>query len=166
MSIYNKPLPRPGEHLRRQHLHSFIIVLWILCLVAYLVVMEKAIEAHAYLPQGPGDQDPRVFMFGKRGRKARQDTVQALNIIRTVLTVAHVPILTATLATTLPALTQRMRGRDPPSLTVEQLFLLADKTWAGAGGWYEALLVGNLSWQWWRLDVPSKLVDRKMLIKR
>ncbi|KAF8254095.1 hypothetical protein K440DRAFT_639875 [Wilcoxina mikolae CBS 423.85] len=54
----------------------------------------------------------------------------------------------------LPVLTQKARGSKAPArLSVDQLFLLADRTWAGGRGWYQALRIRNLSWQWWRLTL-------------
>lgn len=62
----------------------------------------------------------------------------------------QIPIITGALAATIPILTQRTRGRTAPNINAEQLFLLADRTWAGAGGWYDAFRVGRLSWEWWK----------------
>lgn len=149
-AIDEKPSPARGQYLRRYHIHSVIIVVWIAFLIAYLVAIEQALIAHEYLPERHEDRSHQAWAFGRRGTKSREAVVQGFSIARTLLTVAHVPLITATLATTLPRLTQKYGNREPPKLSLEQLFLLADRTWAGAGGWYEALCVGNLSWHWWK----------------
>lgn len=163
---------KAGTPLQYHNRQTYIIVFWIFCLVSYFVAIEQAIRAHALLPD-PNNDAPESYSFGRRGTRRREITVQAFNVGRTLLTVAHVcyaplvlnaradttlahtctqlPIITATIATTLPMLTQKTKGRkQPPTLSMEQLFLLADRTWAGAGGWCEAIRIGNLSWEWWR----------------
>ncbi|KAF8427358.1 hypothetical protein EV426DRAFT_699183 [Tirmania nivea] len=92
--------------------------------------------------------------FGRQGTPWRKGIVNGLSVARTVLAILHVPIMTAALSSTLPPLTQKLEGEvPPPKLTAAQLFLLADRSWSGAGGWISAMKVGNLPWVWWRLTL-------------
>ncbi|RPB00908.1 hypothetical protein L873DRAFT_1804185 [Choiromyces venosus 120613-1] len=143
--------PPRGAYLRKHHLQTYLIGLWILCIIAYIASIEKAIHAHQLSP-AVEDLTAESLSFGLRGTRRRQETVQIFSFARTILTAIHIPIITATLSSTLPILTQRTKGRGT-NINAEQLFLLADRTWAGAGGWYEAFRVRRLSWEWWKLTI-------------
>ncbi|KAG0131078.1 hypothetical protein HOY82DRAFT_647615, partial [Tuber indicum] len=130
---------------------TYLIGLWILCIIAYIASIEKAIHAHQLSPEME-EPTPESLSFGLRGTRRRQETVQIFSFARTILTAVHVPIITATLSSTLPILTQRTKGRGT-SINADQLFMLADRTWAGAGGWYEAFRGRRLSWEWWKLTL-------------
>ncbi|CUS08986.1 unnamed protein product [Tuber aestivum] len=140
--------PPRGVYLRKHRVQTYLIGLWILCIIAYIASIEKAIHAHQLSPEIE-EPTPESLSFGLRGTRRRQETVQIFSVARTILTAIHIPIITATLSSTLPILTQRTKGRGT-TINAEQLFMLADKTWAGAGGWYEALRVRRLSWEWWK----------------
>ena len=81
--------PEGSVRLQKYHLHTYIICFWIACLFGYFVAIERAIHAHELLP-GTSNNAPESYSFGLRGTKRRVITVQAFNVGRTILTVAHV----------------------------------------------------------------------------
>lgn len=90
-----KPLPPPepprGNYLRRHHMQTTFICVWVLCIIAYIVAIEKAIYAHGQLtPSGGATADGVGGSFGRRGTRRRQETVQIFSFARTVLTAVHV----------------------------------------------------------------------------
>lgn len=80
------PLEPPwGNSLRRHHMQTGIICVWVLCIIAYIGAIEKAIAEHSRpTPDGVGSS------FGGRGTRRRQEAVQILSFARTVLTALHV----------------------------------------------------------------------------
>lgn len=134
-----------GTPLKKHHTQTYLAIVWFSILVTYVILIEYCVHAHN-LPLDIQYKADDGVTFGQRGTSTRRTVVQAFTVIRTILTAAHVPIMTGTLAATLPALTQRVKGKNPLKLTASQLFLLADRSWGGAGGWYEAFLVGKLPW--------------------
>lgn len=81
------PPPEPpwGNPLRRHHMQTVIICFWVLCIIAYIGAVEKAIAEHSQpTPDGAGSS------FGGRGTRRRQEAVQILSFARTVLTALHV----------------------------------------------------------------------------
>ncbi|KAF8475781.1 hypothetical protein BDZ91DRAFT_788450 [Kalaharituber pfeilii] len=141
-----------GTKLITRHAQSYLAITWLAVLVVYVCLMEYAVYAHKLSPDLTKDETD-VITFGKQGTPWRSAVVQWFSVARTILAVAHVPIVTGTLASTLPPLTQSFEGRMAPRLTASQLFILADRSWAGAGGWYNALRIGNLPWAWWKLTI-------------
>ncbi|KAF8457209.1 hypothetical protein BGX38DRAFT_1159775 [Terfezia claveryi] len=142
-----------GSPLRTHHFQCYLSISWLFFLIAFVCLLEYAAWAHSL----PSDRT-RDWMdwraFGRQGTPWRKGVVNGLSVTRTVLAILHVPIMTAVLSSTLPPLTQRLEGRVPPhKLTAAQLFLLADRSWSGAGGWISAMKVGNLPWVWWRLTL-------------
>lgn len=84
------PLDPPrGVYLRKHHLQTYLIGLWILCIIAYIASIEKAIHAHQ-LSQAVEDPTPESLSFGLRGTRRRQETVQIFSFARTILTAIHV----------------------------------------------------------------------------
>lgn len=81
-------LPR-GVYLRKHHLQTYLIGLWILCIIAYIASIEKAIHAHQ-LSQAVEDPTAESLSFGLRGTRRRQETVQIFSFARTILTAIHV----------------------------------------------------------------------------
>lgn len=97
----NKNAPNPpisplqkqtrGNYLRKHHMQTAIICIWVLCIIAYIVAIEKAIYAHSKLT--PGEQNSMMGAensFGNRGTRKRQETVQIFSFARTILTALHV----------------------------------------------------------------------------
>jgi len=81
--------PPGGVYLRKHHLQTYLIGLWILCIIAYIASIEKAIHAHQLSPE---IEDPTAesLSFGLRGTRRRQETVQIFSFARTILTAIHV----------------------------------------------------------------------------
>jgi len=135
-----------GSPLRTHHCQCYLSISWLVLLIAYVCLMEYAAWAHS-LPSDRTRNWRDWRTFGQQGTPCRRGVVNGLSVTRTVLAILHVPIMTASLSATLPPLTQRLEGKvPPPRLTAAQLFLLADRSWSGAGGWISAMKVGNLPW--------------------
>lgn len=135
-----------GTPLRTHHSQCYLLISWLIFLIVFVCLMEYTAWAHS-LPsdQIRGWKNWRVF--GQQGTGWRKGVVNGLSVTRTALAILHVPIMTAALSSTLPPLTQNLEGKaPPPKLTAAQLFLLADRSWSGAGGWISAVKVGNLPW--------------------
>lgn len=143
--VYSSDDTKRGTPLKTHHRHTYLLIGWLVLLIIYIILMEYAVYAHSLSPDLTR-HDTDVVTFGKQGTPWRSAVVQWFSVIRTLMTVAHVPIVTSALASMLPQSTQRTHGKNPPNLTATQLFLLADMSWAGAGGWFTALHVGNLPW--------------------
>jgi len=135
-----------GTPLRTDHCQCYLSISWLVILIAFACLMEYTAWAHSL----PSDQTlhwREWRAFGRQGTPWRKGVVNGLSVARTVLAILHVPIMTAALSSTLPPLTQNLEGKmPPPKLTAAQLFLLADRSWSGAGGWISAMKVGNLPW--------------------
>lgn len=85
------PLEPPWGHtLRRHHMQTIIICIWVLCIIAYIGAIEKAIAEHSQ----PTSNQPGAMgvagSFGGRGTRRRQEAVQILSFARTILTAVHV----------------------------------------------------------------------------
>lgn len=85
------PLEPPwGNPLRRHHMQTIIICSWVLCIIAYIGAIEKAIAEHS---QPTSDRPGSMGVggsFGGRGTRRRQEAVQILSFARTILTAVHV----------------------------------------------------------------------------
>lgn len=85
------PLEPPwGNPLRRHHMQTIIICIWVLCIIAYIGAIEKAIAEHS---QPTSDRPGSMGVggsFGGRGTRRRQEAVQILSFARTILTAVHV----------------------------------------------------------------------------
>lgn len=137
---------RNGAPLNTHHTQIYLSICWLTILIAFVCLMEYAAWAHS-LPSDTTREWKDWRAFGRQGTSWRKSVVQGLSVTKTILTIIHAPIITSTLASTLPQLTQRLERKvSPPNLTAAQLFLLADKSWSGAGGWISALKVGHLPW--------------------
>ncbi|KAF8540667.1 hypothetical protein BDD12DRAFT_880026 [Trichophaea hybrida] len=80
--------PQCAVPLQKYHLQTYIICFWITCLFSYFVAVERAIRAYELLP-GTTNNAPESYSFGCRGTKRGEVAVQAFNVGRTILTVAH-----------------------------------------------------------------------------
>ena len=87
---YLEPAKKTGTPLQHHSRQTYIIVFWIFCLVIYFVAIELAIRAHELLPDPDSSSASEGSPFGRRGTRRREITVQAFNVGRTILTVAHV----------------------------------------------------------------------------
>ena len=135
-----------GTPLRIHRCQCYLSISWLVFLIAFVCLMEYTAWAHS-LTSDQTRNWTNWKAFGRQGTPWRRSIVNGLSVTRTVLAILHVPIMTAILASTLPPLTQKLEGKvPPPKLTAAQLFLLADRSWSGAGGWISAVKVGNLPW--------------------
>ena len=139
------PTPETATHLQVYHTQSYTIICYLTVLTIYIILMEYVIHAHS-LPINTSAQLGEVLSFGRQGTPRRSAVVQGFAVARTILAVAHIPIVTGALAATIPPLTQKVKGRTPPGLTATQLFMLADRSWSGPTGWVKGMRVGGLPW--------------------
>jgi hypothetical protein len=136
------------------------IFAWAILVVAYVIVLEKAVQKHDYL--------------GPRGSQRRTRSFDVLAFFRTGFASIHIPVIVSVLASTVPywttlnpsdgietetPLTPSYKAIDgvDTSSSVTQLFYLADRSWAGLVGWittcYNGCIVARPSLSWLHLTL-------------
>ncbi|KAH7310342.1 hypothetical protein BKA65DRAFT_518889 [Rhexocercosporidium sp. MPI-PUGE-AT-0058] len=180
-SAYERPR---GHGFQSYHRYTVLILAWAVLLSAYIFLLEMSSCSAQF--------KCRHNIMGPRGTNRREQNFAALAFFRSALTVAHVPVMTATLASFVPWMMQQRPTESMPSQslpdhnasasepalddnaraveqqlsrpsstqgtgTVVELFLLADRTWAGVFGWCIAATTGvqlkSISKRWWLLAV-------------
>lgn len=142
-----------------------LILGWGVLVVAYIIVLEKAVKEHDY--------------FGVRGTQTRTRNFDVLAFFRTAFATIHVPVIISVLASTIPYWTMtnskdNIDGNgamletsyDPigelrSGSSVTQLFYLAGRTWAGLIGWattcYDGFTLTRPSLPWIHLTIVVAL---------
>lgn len=126
-----------NEDYGRVPQYVIFILVWAMIVVAYVIVLEKAVQKHDYL--------------GPRGSQRRTRSFDVLAFFRTGFASIHIPVIVSVLASTVPYWTtvdpSDGIGTETPlapshntingvdlNCSVTQLFYLADRTWAGLIG--------------------------------
>lgn len=134
--------------------YVILIFVWFTLVLAYIIVLENAVQNHDYL--------------GPRGSPRRTRSFDVLAFFRAGFASVHVPVIVSVLASTIPYWTTTdAKGGGTAKLdedssvdtnsSVTQLFYLADRDWAGLIGWittsYNSSRVARPSSLWLHLTL-------------